>query len=144
MPKSTGTPRVCVMPGCNKETALCAPSRQDGRSACPMEAYYSLEAAAALFFPGGVVTKHSLRTEARKGRLRVTRIAGKDLVSESAIRAMLEACQCPAPEKDPGCGSAGEGEEPASGSSSIGGMSIAQAAARQTLKELSGRLRRTS
>jgi hypothetical protein len=132
------------MTGCDEEKAICAPARHDGRSARPIEAYYSLEEAAALFFPGGLVTKRSLRTEARKGRLRTTRIAGKDLVSESAIRAMLEACQCPAPEKVPGCGSAGEREEPANGSSSIGGMSIAQAAARQTLKELSGRLRRTS
>jgi hypothetical protein len=104
-----------------------------------VEIYFTLEEAAARFFPNGVVTKQSLRTEARKGRLRVTRIAGKDLVTESAIRAMLEACSCPAEAKvrDYSCGSVSDRAD--SGSSSTANGKLAQAAALRTLMELSER-----
>jgi len=102
-----------------------------------LEAYFTLEEAAARFFPNGVVTKQSLRTEARKGRLRVTRIAGKDLVSERAIRAMLEACECPAERKVPDCSSGGESGRSDSGSSSMANVKLARAAALRTLQALS-------
>jgi hypothetical protein len=105
--------------------------------------YFTLEEAAARFFPNGAVSKRSLRTEARKGRLRVTRIAGKDLVSESAIRAMLEACQCPAPAKDPGFSCAGASVRPIPGSLPMENARLARAAAERTLQALSARSKRT-
>jgi hypothetical protein len=105
--------------------------------------YFTLEEAAARFFPNGAVSKQSLRTEARKGRLRVTRIAGKDLVSESAIRAMLEACACPAPAKDRGFSCDAGNARPIPGSLSMEGARLARAAAEQTLQALSARSKRT-
>ncbi len=55
-----------------------------------VEPHYTLREAVERFFPGGCITVRSLRTEIRKGRLRVTEVAGKFLVSESAIAEMLE------------------------------------------------------
>jgi hypothetical protein len=51
-----------------------------------------LRAAAKLFFPRGGITASSLRTEARKGRLVITRIAGRDFVTRQAIDRMIELC----------------------------------------------------
>ena len=65
----------------------------------PFEPRYSLEEAAAKFFPGGQITKKSLRTEIRKGRLRAESIAAKYVVTERAIREMCEACAL-VPQKD--------------------------------------------
>lgn len=109
-----------------------------------VEVYYTLAEAAARFFPNGVVTKRSLRTEARKGRLVLTRIAGKDLVSERAIRAMLEACTCPGQGKAPDCSSGGESGRVDTGSSPTANVRLAQAAAQKTLQELSERSKNIS
>ena len=68
-----------------------------------VEPHYSLAEAVARFFPHGPLTVSSLRTEIRKGRLRVALVAGKYLVSESAIREMLEKCRVT--EKLPACSS---------------------------------------
>lgn len=110
----------------------------------PLEAYFTLAEAAQRFFPAGTVTQRSLRTEVMKGRLRVTRIAGKDFVSESAIRAMLEACTCPARAKAQDSISGDIDTAPTSGSSSMARAKSAQTAARTTLQELSERLKATS
>ena len=59
-----------------------------------VEQHYGLTQAARKFFPDGSVTRRSLLTEIGKGRLRATKVAGKYLVSESDIHAMLEACRC--------------------------------------------------
>ena len=49
--------------------------------------------AAALAFPHGGMTASGLRREAAKGRLAVSRIAGKDYTSLAAIRVMIERCR---------------------------------------------------
>jgi hypothetical protein len=54
-----------------------------------VERHYTLQEAIEHFFPGGYITGASLRTEIRKGRLRATEVAGKLLVSESAIARCL-------------------------------------------------------
>ena len=64
-----------------------------------VEPHYTLQEAVDRFFPGGHVTVRSLRTEIKKRRLHVTEVAGKFLVSESAIARMLEACACREPDK---------------------------------------------
>jgi hypothetical protein len=127
----------CIVPtkSITQEESLGA--RKERLAVAELDTYYTLEEAAARFFPSGVVTKQSLRTEARKGRLRVTRIAGKDLVSERAIRAMLEACECPAERKAPDCSSGGGSARLDSGSSSTANVRSAQAAALRTLQALS-------
>lgn len=58
-----------------------------------MEPVYSLAEAVDRFLPGGVWTVSSLRTEIRKGRLQVERIAGKFGVTESAIEEMRKLCR---------------------------------------------------
>lgn len=58
-----------------------------------VERHYTLQEAIEHFFPGGHITVASLRTEIRKGRLQATEVAGKFLVSESAIAEMLEKCR---------------------------------------------------
>ena len=62
-----------------------------------LEPRYSLKQAIEKFFPNGPLTAASLRTEIRKGRLRPTRVAGKDLVTEADIAEMLERCAWPTP-----------------------------------------------
>jgi hypothetical protein len=56
-----------------------------------VEPYYSLAQAASKFFPGGKIKARSLRTEIEHGNLPYIKIAGKLVVSESAISSMMEA-----------------------------------------------------
>jgi hypothetical protein len=117
-----------------------------------VEPMYSLAEAAERFWPCGGMTKAGLRTEARNGHLVLLRIAGKDFVTESAIRAMVEACsqrrtprECPAPESRPASTSdpadpAGE----ANGSSWTERQRLARAQVRQTMQQLKERSKRTS
>jgi hypothetical protein len=56
---------------------------------------YSLAEAAARFFPGSL-TKRSLRTEIAKGRLQAVKIAGKHLVTEAAVAALINVAVCEA------------------------------------------------
>lgn len=51
----------------------------------------SLAEAARLFF-GGRLTKSALRTEAKRGKLEIIRIANRDFVTKSAIQRMIERC----------------------------------------------------
>lgn len=59
----------------------------------PDDASIPLAEAVRLFFPFGGVSVASLRTEARKGRLELHQIAGKDFVTPAAIREMKEQCR---------------------------------------------------
>jgi hypothetical protein len=59
-----------------------------------VEPHFTLQEAVERFFPGGHVTVRSLRTEIKKGRLCITEVAGKFLVTERAIAEMLEKCRC--------------------------------------------------
>lgn len=52
-----------------------------------------LSRALGLFFPHGGMTISALRTEARKGRLDVMRIAGKDWTTARAIKEMMDRCR---------------------------------------------------
>lgn len=58
-----------------------------------LERRYTLKQAVQHFFPEGPFTVSSLRTEIRKGRLVVERIAGKMVVTESAIGGMMQLCR---------------------------------------------------
>jgi hypothetical protein len=100
-----------------------------------IEPIYRLSDAAERFFPNGGITPHSLRSEARAGRLKITRIAGKDFVTERDIAEMLEKCRQLENRRD--CGSSIEPEENRPGSSKTGRSALALAAANETLQELS-------
>lgn len=52
-----------------------------------------LSAAVDLFFAPGMMKLSTLRTEARKGRLATSRVAGKDYVTRSAVKDMFERCR---------------------------------------------------
>ena len=100
----------------------------------------TLQEAAARISPS--LTADSLRTEAKRGRLHITRIAGKSFVSESDVREMLERCR--AAPRDHGSGSDREPDATPFGSSSTEAKSTAQVAAKETLLALKERLRATS
>jgi hypothetical protein len=103
-----------------------------------VEPHYTLQEAVDRFFPGGHITVRSLRTEIRKGRLRVTEVAGKFLVTERALVEMLEACRrCPAPESHRGFISNDDDPRGAApGLSETDRLKHAQDAARITIAEL--------
>lgn len=62
-----------------------------------------LDDAAGIAFPNGRMTASGLRREAKRGRLVIYRIAGKDFTTLNAIEAMIR--RCPLPAKGPDCGS---------------------------------------
>jgi hypothetical protein len=66
-----------------------------------------LDDAVALAFPHGGMTVSGLRREASRGRLKISRIAGKDFITLAAIKEMISQCRVQA--KEPGCGSAPNG-----------------------------------
>lgn len=92
----------------------------------------TLAEAAALFFPEGPLTVSSLRTAARAGRLAIAKVAGKDLTSPRAVKALVKPCLAEKPNR-PASGSAPTTE---AGSSSIEAGKSAQAAAALKLKGL--------
>jgi hypothetical protein len=59
-----------------------------------VEPHYSLEEAAARFFPRSKITARSLRTEIKKGNLVRKKIAGKLVTCASDVARMLELKQC--------------------------------------------------
>jgi len=101
-----------------------------------LEPRYSLKQAIEKFFPNGPLTAASLRTEIRKGPLRPTRVAGKDLVTEADIAEMLERCACPTPARV--LVSTSDAAKAASqcGPSSTSRLKSAQAAANAIAQEL--------
>ena len=105
--------------------------------------------AVATAYPCGGMTVSGLRTEARKGRLVIERVAGKDFTTLAAIERMRVLCreQQPAPT----CGSAPNAaiaEAPSltrpAGSLSTENINKALAAFTVTAEELSERLNATS
>ena len=108
------------------------------------ESRYTLKEAAERFFPGGTMTVSGLRTEHRKKRLRIERVAGKDYVTASAISDMLKACvvqpkeddQCRVRESRPASISAPDPEPLHTGSSSTERKSLAQERLHLTLQKL--------
>lgn len=96
-----------------------------------------LDIAARLAFPDGSIGISSLRREAARGRLRVWRIAGKDMTTLSEIEKMVELCLVP--HSPPVSGSALQpATEKRLGSSSTADASIALAAAKLRVQKLSG------
>ena len=121
------------MGGCNKQTPAVAP-------------HYTLKEAVARFFPGGQLTVTSLRTEINKGRLQTILVAGKILVTESAIAEMLKSCAVGSRPTSPSsiahASTAHEKASPESapyGSSETERIAKAQAAANMILKARSNR-----
>ena len=101
-----------------------------------------LDVAAALAFPDGTMKVAGLRREAARGRLAITRIAGKDYTTLAAIRDMIEKCRVQP--KEPASGSAppvgektGPSVTPRAGSSSTAGSNIPLDAALKIVEELS-------
>jgi hypothetical protein len=100
-----------------------------------------LARAVSLFFPEGGVTVSTLRTEARKGRLALERIGGKDFVTGEAINQMRELCRVERKVRasTPEAAKAGA----SSGSSVTENTKRALAAARQAARELKENCRNT-
>ena len=88
------------------------------------------------------LTADSLRTEAKRGRLHITRVAGKSFVTESDLREMLDKCR--GERKDHGSTCASDQGGNLSGSCSTEAKSTALVAAKETLRELKERSRATS
>jgi hypothetical protein len=104
-------------------------------AASPVEPHYTLQEAVERFFPGGHITVRSLRTEIKKGRLQVSEVAGKFLVSESAIARMLEACACRERDRPQDCtSSAAHRRDTMFGSSEMERLASARAAIRTTFE----------
>lgn len=102
-----------------------------------------LDVAAALGFPDGTMSVSGLRREARRGRLTISRIAGKDYTSLSAIKEMERLCRLPQKDRDsgfvlPAKTSADVSPIPQPTSSETPDTAKARAAARQMLQALKG------
>lgn len=106
------------------------------------EPLYTLQEAVKRFLPGGRWTVASLRTERRKGRLKVEKIAGKIGVTESAIREMRMRCR-EQPSRPVSTSAPVPIVEP-TGLSSTADANLARAAAKQTARELIESSRNTS
>jgi hypothetical protein len=103
-----------------------------------------LAAAARLAFPDGSMTASGLRAEARRGRLEIERIAGKDYTTLAALQKMRLACRVPT--KALGCGSnpmsamaPGSSSATPHGSCVTDHVRSARAALEMTARGLSGR-----
>jgi hypothetical protein len=108
-----------------------------------IETHYSLAEAVELFFPGGVVSVKSLRTEIKNGRLEVVRIGRRVLVTQSAIVAMLEASKCPGEVKVRVSSCANARVERRSGPSETEQAKLSQGSALMSLQKLSKRSKST-
>src|SRR5207249_1281688 len=103
-----------------------------------------LSIAAAIAFPDGTMTAAGLRREARRGRLTIERVAGKDYTTLANIQEMRELCRLDP--RAPVFGSATRADMPAAGSptlqpgsSATETIKKARAAALTIVKELSER-----
>src|SRR6187200_483511 len=110
--------------------------------AIDLRAPVPLARAVSLFFPEGGVTVSTLRTEARKGRLALERIGGKNFVTGEAINQMRELCRVERKVRASTLEAAKAGAS--SGSSVTENTKRALAAARQAARELKENCRNTS
>ena len=100
-----------------------------------------LDMAAKVAFPHGGMTAVGLRREAKRGKLVIERVAGKDYTTLNHIRRMREQCHVNQGRRDSGNDRNGEIGQASSltlppGSSS---MAVARSALDSTLQTLSGR-----
>src|SRR6516225_3445966 len=84
-----------------------------------------LDAAAKIAFPDGGMTAAGLRREAKRGRLVIERVAGKDFTTLGHIARMRELCRVSKSRRDSISGQTGETKKesaltPPPGSSSMG------------------------
>lgn len=101
-----------------------------------------LDLAAQLAFPDGTMTVSGLRKERDRGRLRVSKIAGKEYTTLAAIQEMIEGCVV-APQKVPAFGSSPSERDrtdpssaPSGASSTTADTSAALDAAKRTVEAL--------
>ena len=100
-----------------------------------------LNIAAAFAYPDGSMTASGLRRESARGRLLIERTAGKDYTTLGAIRQMRDLCRLETRERGCGSGEHAVTEKPAihttqCGSSEMGSIQRAQAAAKMIVQEL--------
>ena len=107
------------------------PNRDDIRDDTPLR----LDVAARLAFPDGSVGVSALRKERKRKRLRVWRIAGKDMTTLAEIKRMMDRCLVDDSQPDSGSDQQ-QRSEPPRGSSLTGDASSALAAARMRVKKL--------
>ncbi|TXM64349.1 hypothetical protein FV226_26640 [Methylobacterium sp. WL12] len=107
------------------------PRREEVNNDTPLR----LDVAAELSFPDGSIGQSSLRREASRGRLRVWRVAGKDMTTLAEIRRMMDQCLVSDCQPGFGLGQPTTTVNPL-GSSSTGVNSTALAAARMRVKTL--------
>lgn len=117
-------------------------TQADERAAIDDDTPLRLELAARLYFhPNSGVTAASLRTEARKGRLAIARIAGKDFTTLRALKEMSKPCVQGEPDSGYDQPMAAKSSN---GSSRTGEPSIALASAMNSLQKLKQGSRNTS
>jgi hypothetical protein len=100
-----------------------------------------LGVAAALEFPDGSMSASGLRREAKHGRLKIWRIAGKDYTTKQALKEMRGQCVLSNP-RDLNCGQPEKAATPC-GSSKTGSAKSAQALAKASAARLRSRSRNT-
>jgi len=103
-----------------------------------------LDAAAKIAFPDGSMTANGLRLEARRGRLVIARIAGKDFTTLNHIKRMVELCHVSQARRDSGNGRNGGISQ---GNSvtlppGLSSMAVANSALESTLATFSARNKR--
>jgi hypothetical protein len=124
--------------GVNNHRHMQAPSE------IPDDTPLPLAEAVKLAFPGGKLTAGSLRTEARKGRLEIIKIAGKDHTTLRAIGEMIELCRAEARARGYGSSPPGDTRTDESSTTQSGSSSTADASVRRAraILKSSGRPRR--
>jgi hypothetical protein len=100
-----------------------------------------LDDAAKIAFPDGGMTASGLRREAKRGRLVIERVAGKDYTTLNHIKRMRELCHVSQARRDSGNGRNG-GISQANSLTlppGLSSMAVARSALDSTLQTLSGR-----
>lgn len=106
--------------------------------ALPPDTPLRLDVAAALAYPDGSMTASGLRREAKRGRLVIERIAGKDYTTFGYINRMREQCRLETKDRASTSGARVETKKAdtrRSGSSSTATISAARAALQTILQE---------
>src|SRR5262245_26571012 len=117
----------------SRKVALADPSR------IADDTLIRLGVAAALEFPDGSMSASGLRSEARRGHLKIWRIAGKDFTTKQALMEMRTQCAQPN-HRDSNCAAPERAAAPSGSSRTASGKS-AQALAKASAAKLKSRSR---
>lgn len=98
-----------------------------------------LDVAAKVAFPRGGMTSSGLRREAKRGRLIIERVAGKDYTTLNHIRGMRELCRVSKDSQDSGHGKRGLTSMVAIPPSGLSSMEVGKLALDATLTTLLAR-----